>query len=341
MGRGWEDVAAARPFANANSRGSINVARAICVVLAIVLIESAGNTHLHTTYEDAEYKEAHVPRIEVHYNASIEKGVKCCTKHRTGSRAVNDCVRTPYHGHLVRDDKVKHSGHPGTTYDCTVSHKHKFIFPHIYKSGGSSLKNWFVSVLCDGVVKKRGDRHPTANQACPHDILYHGSCNELAQHPDYFAFAFVRHPVNRTISQYGMMTHRNFWTGGEKPTLESFVKTPLIAARGSRLAHGHFHKQYDFVFNRQGCPVVDFIGHLETYERDFYFVLGKLDAPELWEGFANYSFYGHRGADPNVFGTNLRKELKEALVFTKEMEDVIYERMPRDYEWLGYERAFG
>lgn len=330
--------AAPAPTPSANSI-LLRVSSLLIKVLLLLSLSVASAptpaSHLLALYPNETYKTARVPLVHVRH-----EGLKCCTDGRIGSPRVNDCVHSPYEGRLKRPVGFARPANPRMAYDCTISHKHKFIFPHIYKSGGSNLKNWFISVLCDGVAKKRGDNHPTANQACPGNVLKHVSCTELGAHPDYFAFVFVRHPVNRTISQYGMMTHRNFWTGGERPSLEEFVRSPLSASHGSRLARAHFHNQYDFVFNHQGCPVVDFVGHLETYFRDFYYVLRKIDSPELWEGFERYSFYGHRGNDPNVFGTNLRRELKDALVFTPEMEEIIYNRHPKDYTHLGYQRIF-
>lgn len=300
-------------------------------------------------HSDAWFAQAHVPKVNVIENAAYLKthASQCCTTLYTTreyreSNHVSTCIKKPYYGMLYRPESIKKNSRPTTAYDCTISHKHKFIFPHIYKSGGSSLKNWFISVLCDGIAKKIGNRHPTANRACNRQILQHTHCGVLSNFPDYFSFAFVRHPVNRTISQYGMMSHPNFLNVPEsqKPTLAEFVDNPNVAGKTSKLSKSHYRNQADFVLNRQRCPVVDFIGHLETYERDFYFILKKLDSDELWEGFKKYSFYGHRGNDPNVFGSNLKKEHKDKMLFTREMENIIYNRFPDDYNLFGYERVF-
>jgi hypothetical protein len=273
----------------------------------------------------------------------VEKDGTCCTRPPAAHGAGGDpnlCLQIPYHGFLNRSVAVKRSGRPMTSYDCTVSHKYKFVFPHIYKSGGSSLKNWFVSVLCDGIAKKRGNNHPSIKTACPWEILSTGTCMALSRFPDYFVFAFVRHPVNRTISQYSMMAHPNFLrSGGPAPSLEEFVHMPHVAGRQSRLNPGHYRNQKDFLFTRNGCPVVDFIGHLENYEADFRKVLNRLDSQDLWDGFEKYGFYGHRGEDPNIFGTHRKQENPESVRFTKELEQRLYERCPDDYRLFGFQKA--
>lgn len=306
------------------------------LVVGLHLVSSKGTSHLLRT---DDYRTDHVPRVVVRTHPDDHR--KCCTDHRIGQRRIDDCVQTPFHGHLVRPDEVRRGAVQQASYDCTISEKYKFVFPHIYKSGGSSLKNWFISVLCDGVEKKKGRFHPTANQACLGKVLRHGSCKELGRHPDFFTFVFVRHPVNRSISQYAMATAPKFWKGNAtRPPLETFVRTPHKFMKDSRLSTVHIRPQYDFVFSHSGCPVVDFVGHLETYNRDFYYILTKLNATALWEGFERYSFHGHRGDDPNVFGSKLRREHADLIAYTPEMEDILYHRQPRDFDMLGYERIF-
>ena len=140
--------------------------------------------------------------IEPVYHNNLFMG--CCSRAKS-LKEEDACTSTIFYGDLTSSSRLREerlSRRPVFQYDCTVSHKYKFIFPHIYKSGGSNLKNWFISVLCDGKRLMTADgRHPTADKACASSLLEHTSCSALQRHPDYFSFAFVRHPLNRTISQ--------------------------------------------------------------------------------------------------------------------------------------------
>tara|TARA_R110002050_G_C8781585_1_gene501305 strand:+ start:310 stop:801 length:492 start_codon:yes stop_codon:yes gene_type:complete len=120
------------------------------------------------------------------------------------------------------------------------------------------------------------------------------------------------------------------------PTLAEFIADPVHSSQPiSRLAPSHYHNQYDFVVNRQGCPVVDFVGKLEHYERDFYYVLQKIGSADLWEGFDKYRYYGHRGeVVPNSFGAEYRN--KTEIVFTEEMKSNLKALYRVDFAHFGY-----
>jgi hypothetical protein len=89
---------------------------------------------------------------------------------------------------------------------CTVSEKYKFGFIHVLKSGGLLINNWFIAALCDGEAKKNGDYYPTADVACPREVLYHALCSYLPNDRSFFMFAFVHHPEDRVISQVFSIT---------------------------------------------------------------------------------------------------------------------------------------
>jgi hypothetical protein len=140
-----------------------------------------------------------VPHVHVAYNHSMPFDSRCCVRTPDGScHLPSNAVGRSFYGHLhfVGSRKPILHGH-----DCTVSVKHRFMFPHVLKSGGSFLKNWLVAVLCDGDRKREGERYPSINDACAAHVLLQGSCLAMQQYRDFFTFAFVRHPKDRTISQ--------------------------------------------------------------------------------------------------------------------------------------------
>ena len=119
------------------------------------------------------------------------------------------------------------------------------------------------------------------------------------------------------------------------PPLEQFVyEGPSSMTLVSKLARSHYNPQTAFLFDMEGCPTVDFIGHLETFDRDMLYILRKLDVPELWKGYEKYGFRGHAGNDPNVFGTKYKQT--HSVDFTDEMKRSVYTRYYSDFVRLGY-----
>ena len=68
-----------------------------------------------------------------------------------------------------------------------ISHKYKFIFLHIPKVAGTSIERFLREIdleIPQKVLRKRGFSH------------------FLNDHPDYFAFSFVRNPYDRLVSAW-------------------------------------------------------------------------------------------------------------------------------------------
>ncbi len=307
--------------------------------------------------------------MDVLRNRSLPLHSQCCVSHSSNVKCdiPSPFTTVSFYGHLHYVGEKRPQIGEG---DCTVSMKYKFAFPHILKSGGSALKNWFIAVLCEGERKKKGDNYPNADSACLREVSMETSCFFLPQ-DDLFTFAFVRNPIDRAISQvkslcllllkkscvhicgsyflfvietilfpflliqYAMATS-NVFIQRNPPSFEQFmnegpvIMTPTV----SRLAKSHYASQSSFIFDTFGCPTVDFIGRLETFDRDMMYILEQLNAPELWNGYKKYCFRGHVGNDPNVFGTKYKNS--HSIELTEEMRRNFYMRSFVDFAMFGY-----
>ncbi|MBN2113711.1 MAG: sulfotransferase family 2 domain-containing protein [Acidimicrobiia bacterium] len=98
--------------------------------------------------------------------------------------------------------------------------------------------------------------------------------------PPSFSFGFVRDPYARLVSCYrhkierprqqGKRVSPIFWVYGPKITLRmdfpAFIRA--VAAMPDQRAEKHFRSQTAFLYH-DGRPLVDFIGRLEDFDRDW------------------------------------------------------------------------
>lgn len=132
-----------------------------------------------------------------------------------------------------------------------VNHKHKFIFVHIPRTGGTSIECFFDKQVCENYFFRK--KHSSHRY-------------ELAAFSDYFSFTFVRNPWDRMLSFYLKVT-----SGAKNPiTFLNWLKSY------------HVYNKYpcsmcDFIFDTNETQTVDFVGRYENFQDDFNFVCNKLD----------------------------------------------------------------
>lgn len=217
--------------------------------------------------------------------------------------------------------KMQTSGSAKAGSGCAISHKYQFIFVHVLKSGGTTVKGFLQKAFC-------GSNHCQVGNGYL-DIV--NCAASIAKYPHYFVFSFVRNPYARMYSAYAMansfrghptkpkppFSFEAFTLGKEKtsnpdgsnssaveetfPAGISSKQVEKIRWRRKQIANdknmfrrhlsyldpSHYAPQSTFLFTSgsSGCPVVDFIGHLETMHDDLETVLTYIDSPELWSYF--------------------------------------------------------
>lgn len=147
-----------------------------------------------------------------------------------------------------------------------ISHKHKFIFIHIPKTGGTSIEAALHDESCQLLS---GEWDYTSSRHAP---LNHLTLQELAacglatpdQLNSYFKFCIVRNPWDRLISEISCR-----WMSPWFQDMELEQRIRYACARGTTplgIAN-HLRPQADFV-SAPGLQM-DFIGRFEYLDQDF------------------------------------------------------------------------
>lgn len=172
-----------------------------------------------------------------------------------------------------------------------ISHSHQFIFFHVAKTAGLSVRN-ALRPYAEEPTKFKIKRPPKVKAGQPNPfytvweaLLVHAKARDAQQElpaaifDRYYKFAFVRNPWDWQVSMYHFIlnepTHikhslvKSF--GSFERYLDWVVETPNPYAKGAT----KFQK--DVITDGKGRLLVDFIGHYETLTQDFAQVCRRLN----------------------------------------------------------------
>jgi hypothetical protein len=167
-----------------------------------------------------------------------------------------------------------------------ISHKHKFIFVHIPKTGGTSIESVFVP---NAVEKDVSFKHSTAKE-------YQKKFNR--EFSEYFKFSVIRNPWDLVASLYHWMWHTDCTTNPWPSKWRSYTHTPLnwtlnewiksekfmrSNPRGLSVDSPHLFKeegQLDWISNDKDTIIVDHIMRFETLQQDFDISCNKIGLPQ-------------------------------------------------------------
>ena len=142
-----------------------------------------------------------------------------------------------------------------------INHKHKFIFIHIPKNAGTSIRNSFnINGYDKKVVSKR---YP------------HSTCSEIKKYigdniwNEYYKFSFVRNPFDRLVSFYHFHKSDQYKhkVGRERAYTQSF-KDWVIDTKDKNV----IQTQSDYLDEQ-----INFIGSFENLQEDFNLVCNQMD----------------------------------------------------------------
>lgn len=224
-----------------------------------------------------------------------------------------------------------------------ISHRYRFVFIHIPKTGGQSVEHFFLSL--HGMNWRQ--RAPLLLRYNPDpargpERLAHLRASEYARYgyisdekyQRYFKFSFVRNPWARLVSEYR-------YRGMEKECdFRTFVTTRLPPPSAYSDAYRHIMPQYDFLHDDTGRLCVDFVGRYENLDDDFSTVCEKLGIENTGLPRVNPSPVYRPDANE---GTGVRtdpdpaKAMTYAGYYDTELERLVAEKYAADIAAFGYE----
>lgn len=165
-----------------------------------------------------------------------------------------------------------------------ISHSKRFIFIHIYKVAGESIKQALCpfdfhpnKILINRVLKKIGlpyEVSPYGQRKYPEHITALELRRNLPKKyfENYFKFAFVRNPWDWQVSNfhYGLKkkdlpSHNLF---KNMKSFQEYIEWKVVNDK---------KLQKDFVCDEEGNIIVDYIGKMESIDKDFNHICNRLD----------------------------------------------------------------
>jgi len=190
-----------------------------------------------------------------------------------------------------------------------ISKKHKFIFIHITKCGGTSVQNALEKY--GGEYLWNRDEMKKENHQYMHPKHVLAEKYSLTKHwKNSFKFTFIRNPWSREISTYfyGKKMNKSRGTFEEHLTSIEFNNYPL-----------HHGNQYNWLLSHNGKMELNFIGRLENFQEDFDVISDRIGIPQQ-----------------KLPHKNKTKHKHYTEYYNDETKQIVAEKYARDIEYFGY-----
>ena len=190
-----------------------------------------------------------------------------------------------------------------------ISKKHKFIFVHITKCGGTSVENALEKY--GGEYLWNRDEMTNENHQYIHPKHVLAEKYSLTKYwKNSFKFTFVRNPWSREISAYFYRKRMTDFRGTFEEHLAStnFIVNPL-----------HHGNQYNWLVSHNGKMELDFIGKFENFQQDFNTICDKIGIPHQ-----------------ELPHDNKTKHKHYTEYYDDETREIVAEKYAKDIEYFGY-----
>lgn len=165
-----------------------------------------------------------------------------------------------------------------------ISHKHKFIFFHIPKTGGTSVESKLKAFADITAINKKDSIYWCHTE--PQDLKKHFELKSWDWN-EYFKFAVVRNPWSFCLSIWTYAYHcKKEWEGIDTSNLPDLDWVRAVNNITSHKNYSDFclkaykkDTQYDFLYDSSGNCMVDYICKLENIQQDIDHVCSLLNLP--------------------------------------------------------------
>jgi hypothetical protein len=163
-----------------------------------------------------------------------------------------------------------------------VNNKHRFIFFHLFKCGGNSLRQVFND-------HAKGGQELLGVHCQPRDLKHHYDVRgQVSQDRfnEYFKFTIIRNPFDFLLSTYHYVRKFKSHYMHEVCINMEFKDFPkyymfLLDEHIKTRPHGanRLTQLYDWIIDENGKPFMDFVGKLENINEDTKIILNKIGLP--------------------------------------------------------------
>jgi hypothetical protein len=197
--------------------------------------------------------------------------------------------------------------------DFFSSEEKKFIFIHIPKTGGTSVKK-----ILSGKIKIDGFK--TNGELVEYDKNTHIRINkkQFKKYNDYYKFVFVRHPYDWMKSYYNFHSNKSDFY---KNITSKKIKNTITVSFDEWLDELKIFNQTDF-FTHGDEILVDKVCRLEKFEEELKYVLEKINI--------NSEFENIKMKDSKKFNINTIKNLND------KQKKMIQKICAKDFRLLHY-----
>jgi hypothetical protein len=213
-----------------------------------------------------------------------------------------------------------------------LSTSHQFIFIHIGKTAGMSLRT-ALQPFCTEPEKFKIRRPPAMKDGKPNPmhvvwetLLLHPTCAQVKRelpaglYDGCFKFAFVRNPWDLLVSLYHfMLRDADIPRHDEVSALSGFPAfIDWSIAEAAPFPKGITKCQADMVTDAEGRLLLDFVGHYETLHQDFAKVCRKV------------------GIEAELPHLNVSRHRDYRSYYDEPMRNKVAEHFRRDIDLFGY-----